>query len=145
MRRTLTFTLLTILMISGNVFASKPYEEWNREDVINYLENHNMVFEGEYKDNEEGLYILIGRLNSRTEEVNLNFFLREDKLVKASLITSQKGTFLSLNEVAVEEGFQKISESNDQLGNQYRKYLSGKVELNLVQKSADWPEVYFQP
>ena len=126
-------------------FAYKPFDEWNRKDVIAYFEANNIIFEGEYRNTENDLDILIGRLNSRTEKVNMNFFLKEGKLEKALLTTYEGKTFNSIQTLVEEQGFKRISESNDELGNQYRKFSSGSLYLTVVNKSADWPEVYFQP
>ena len=126
-------------------FAKKPYDEWNRNDVIEYFETNNIIFEGEYRNSENGFDILIGRLNSRTEKVNMNFFLKEGKLEKALLTAYENTTFNSLQTRVEEQGFKRVSESNDKLGNQYSKYSSGSVELTVLNKTADWPEVYFQP
>lgn len=126
-------------------FADKPFDEWNREDVIAYFEANNIIFEGEYRNTENGLDILIGRLNSRIEKVNMNFFLKEGKLEKALLTVYENKTFNSMQNRVEEQGFARISESNDKLGNQYTKFSSGSVELTVLNKTADWPEVYFQP
>lgn len=126
-------------------FADKPYDEWVRKDVIEYFEANNIIFEGEYRNSENNLDILIGRLNSRTEKISMNFFLEEGKLKKALLTSYENKTFNSLQSRVEEQGFKRVSESNDKLGNQYRKFSFGSVELTVVNKTADWPEVYFQP
>ena len=126
-------------------FADKPFDEWNRMDVIAYFEANNIIFEGEYRNTENGLDILIGRLNSRTEKVNMNIFLKEGKLERALLTAYENKTFNSLQTRVEEQGFVWISESNDKLGNQYIKFSSGSVELTVMNKTADWPEFYFQP
>ena len=125
--------------------AGKPYDEWNREDVIEYFESNNIIFEGEYNNSETNLDILIGRLNSKTEKVSMNFFLKEGKLQKALFTAYENKTFNSIQTRVEDQGFQKVSESNDKLGNQYKKFTSGSVELTVLNKSADWPEIYFQP
>jgi len=126
-------------------FAGKPYDEWNREDVIEYFESNNIIFEGEYKNSENSLDILIGRLNSNTEKVSMNIFLKEGKLQKALLTAYENRTFNSIQTIVEDKGFKKVSTSSDKLGNQYRKFTSGSVELTVVNKTADWPEMYFQP
>jgi hypothetical protein len=142
------FYLFLLIFLSApfySSFADKPYDEWNRNDVIAYFEANNIIFEGEYKNSENDLDILIGRLNSRTEKVNMNFFLKEGKLEKALLTAYENKTFNSLQSRLTEQGFTRISESNDKLGNQYSKFFSGSLEFTVVNKTADWPEVYFQP
>jgi hypothetical protein len=126
-------------------FAEKPFDEWNRNDVIEYFEANNIIFEGEYRNPENDLDILIGRLNSRTEKINMNFFLKEGKLEKALLTAYENKTFDSLQAMVEEQGFTRVAESNDKLGNQYSKFTAGSVDLTVVNKTADWPEVYFQP
>jgi hypothetical protein len=127
------------------ILADKPYDEWNRKDVIEYFEANNIIYEGEYRNSENDLDILIGRLNSRTEKISMNFFLKEGKLEKALLTAYESKTFNSIQTQVEEQGFKKVSESNDKLGNQYVKFASGSIQLTVVNKSADWPEVYFQP
>jgi hypothetical protein len=146
MKRIITLFLLFTLLLAYNVsFAEKPYSEWSRADIMTYFEANNIIFEGEYNSTSNNQNIIIGRLNSKTETVSMNFFVREGKLVKALLTTSDNITFQSLQTRVEDQGFEKVSESNDQLGNQYKKYHSGSVELTVVNKNADWPEVYFQP
>ncbi len=125
--------------------AGKPYDEWDRKDVMEYFESNNIIFEGEYKNSEHNQYILIGRLNSKTEKVSMNFFLKEGKLQKALLTAYENKTFNSVQATIQDQGFNMISATNDKLGNQYRKYTLGSVELTVVNKKADWPEMYFQP
>ena len=123
----------------------KPYHEWDREDVMEYFESNNILFEGEYKNSDSNQFILIGRLNSKTEKVSMNFILKEGKLQKALLTTYENTTFNSLQTVVQDKGFKMLSLTNDKLGNQYRKYILGSIELTVVNKKADWPEIYFQP
>ena len=143
----LFYIILFILLATPfySSLAGKPYDEWNREDVIEYFESNNIIFEGEYKNSEANLYILIGRLNSKTEKVSMNFFLKEGKLQKALLTAYENKTFNSIQTIIEDQGFKKISATNDNLGNQYRRFTLGSVELTVVNKTADWPEVYFQP
>ena len=137
------FTLLATPFYSS--LAGKPYDEWSREDVIEYFESNNIIFEGEYKNSEANLDILLGRLNSKTEKISMNFFLKEGKLQKALLTAYENKTFNSIQTQVEDQGFKKVSETNDNLGNQYRRFTSGSVELTVVNKTADWPEIYFQP
>jgi hypothetical protein len=139
------FLLVFLLIPFYSSFANKPFYEWNRNDVIEFFETNNIILEGEYRNSDNNLDILIGRLNSRTERVNMNFFLKEGKLKKALLTTYESNTFNSIKTRVKEQGFKKISESNDKLGNQYSKFSSGSIELTVVNKTADWPEMYFQP
>ena len=125
----LFYIILFLLLITPfySSFADKPYDEWTREDVIEYFESNNIIFEGEYTNSDHNQIILIGRINSTTEKVSMNFFLN------------------SLQATVQHKGFNMISATNDKLGNQYRKYAIGSVELTVVNKKADWPEMYFQP
>jgi hypothetical protein len=138
--------LLFSSLFSTNIsLADKPYEEWCREDVIQYLESNNIIFEGEYVNASSDQNIIVGRLNSEFQTININFYITEGKLDKALLTTTESGTFKSLQSSVEHEGFEEVSESFDQLGNQYKKYHAGSVELTVVNKNADWPEMYFQP
>ena len=132
----LFYIILSIFLITPfySSLADKPYDEWNRDDVMEYFEN-----------SENNLYILIGKLNNKTEKVSMNFFLKEGKLQKALLTAYENTTFNSLHATVLDQGFKMISSTYDKLGNQYRKYVLGSIELNVVNKNADWPEMYFQP
>ena len=143
----LFYIILSIFLITPfySSLADKPYDEWNREDVMEYFEFNNIIFEGEYKNAENDLYILMGKLNSKTEKVSMNFFLKEEKLQKALLTAYENTTFNSLHAMVMDQGFRMVSSTYDKLGNQYRKYVLGSIELNVVNKNADWPEMYFQP
>jgi len=146
MKKLICFITLFILVITATIsLARKPYSEWMKEDVIEYFESNNIIFEGEFRNPEKKQEVLIGRLNSSSELINMNFFLNDGRLVKALLTTTQNNTFNTLQDMILDQGFEKVSESNDQLGNQYAKYQSGTLELTLVNRNADWPEVYFQP
>jgi len=146
MKRSISAVLFLAFLLNFNLsFADKPYNEWGRSDVMAYFETNNIIYEGEYKNAKSNQYIIIGRLDSKIENINMNFFLEEGKLAKALLTTPNNNTFQSLQQWIEEQGFEKVTESNDQLGNQYKRYLSGVVELTVVNKKADWPEVYFQP
>ena len=63
---------------------------------------------------------------------------------KALLTAYENKTFNSIQTRVEDQGFKKVSATNDNLGNQYRRFTSGSVELTLVNKTADWPEIYFQ-
>lgn len=143
----LFYFILTIFLINPfySCFADKPYDEWNREDVVEYFGSNNILFEGEYRNSENNEYILIGRLNSNTEKVIMNFFLKDGKLQKALLTAYENTTFNSLHTTVQDHGFKMFSSTLDKLGNQYKKYKLGSIELTLVNKKADWPEMYFQP
>lgn len=143
----LFYIILFLLLITPfySSFADKPYDEWTREDVIEYFKSNNIIFEGEYTNSDHNQIILIGRINSTTEKVSMNFFLKEGKLQKALLTAYENKTFNSLQATVQHQGFNMISATNDKLGNQYRKYAIGSVELTVVNKKADWPEMYFQP
>ena len=125
--------------------AEKPYDLWDRKDVLDYFESNNIIFEGEYNNENNQQNVLIGRLDSNSEIVRLNFFISEGKLVKALLTTSEDATFQSLHTRVENQGFMKVSESNDKLGNQYRRYQSGEMELTVINKNGDWPEIHFLP
>ena len=144
-KRMLLLLLFSFLLCIHISLADKPYSDWERSDIMEYFEENDIIFEGEYKNNIQHQYIIIGRLNSNAETVILNFFLSRGKLEKALLTTPENTTFHALQNLIEELGFEKVSESNDQLGNKYRRYLSGQVELTVVNKKADWPEVYFRP
>ena len=146
MKRLFYIILITFLITPFYPgLADKPYHEWDREDVMEYFESNNILFEGEYKNSDSNQFILIGRLNSKTEKVSMNFILKEGKLQKALLTTYENTTFNSLQTVVQDKGFKMLSLTNDKLGNQYRKYILGSIELTVVNKKADWPEIYFQP
>ena len=137
--------IFSFLFITNISLAEKPFEEWNREDVIEYLESNNIIFEGEYVNASSDQNIIVGRLNSKFQAITMNFYISEGKLDKALLTTTESETFKSLQNSVEHQGFKKVSESYDQLGNQYKKYHSGSIELTVVNKNADWPEMYFQP
>jgi len=69
---------------------------------------------------------------------------KEEKLQKALLTAYENTTFNSLHARILDQGFRMVSSTYDKLGNQYRKYVLGSIELNVVNKNADWPEMYFQ-
>ena len=140
-----TFLFLLLLIQFNNTMASNPFENWDRSDVLDYFETNDIIFEGEYNNDSNQQNVLIGRLNSNSEIVRLNFFISDGKFVKALITTTENKTFQSLHTRIEDQGFKKVSESNDKLGNQYRKYQSGEIELTVVNKTADWPEIYFQP
>ena len=135
----LFYIILSIFLITPfySSLADKPYGEWNREDVVVYFESNNILFEGEYKNSENNQYILVGTLNSKTEKLNMNFFLEEGKLQKALLTAYENKTFNSLHATIQDHGFEMVSSTYDKLGNQYRRYISGSIELNVVNKNAD--------
>ena len=142
MRNIISSILLFSSLLLANInLAQKPFEEWNREDVIEYLESNNIILEGEYINASSDQNIIVGRLNSKFQTITLNFYVTEGKLDKALLTTSETETFKSLQSTVEHQGFEKVSESYDQLGNQYKRYHSGSVELTVVNKNADWPEM----
>jgi len=140
-----TFLFLLLLIQYNKSMAEKPYDLWDRKDVLDYFESNNIIFEGEYNNENNQQNVLIGRLDSNSEIVRLNFFISEGKLVKALLTTSEDATFQSLHTRVENQGFMKVSESNDKLGNQYRRYQSGEMELTVINKNGDWPEIHFLP
>jgi hypothetical protein len=74
----------------------------------------------------------------------MNFFLNKGKLDKALLTSSKSEIFRLLQARAEDQDFTKVSETNDQPGNQYKKYNLGSFELTVVNKTADWPVVHFR-
>lgn len=97
MKKLISFAmLLSFSFLFYPIFAEKPFDERNKTDVMAYFEANNIIFDGEYANTTNNQNIIVGRLNSRTKTVSMNFFLSDGKLVKALLTTPVNSTLRSL-------------------------------------------------
>ena len=126
-------------------FSQKAFNTWSREDIFGFFERNNISFEGEYNNSGKNQRILIGSSLLPEETVNYNFYLKEGTLFKALITTTRNTDFDLINHEVENLGYDRIEEMKDQLGNTYWKYDVDKVELIVINKRADWPEVYYRP
>lgn len=144
MYKSILFVFLAILPVFISK-AEKPINQWGREDVLTYFNSNNIRYEGEYHKNSSNDWIMIGKLQNNDQQATLNFYIVDGRFSRALITTSETGLFATLEKSLEERGFQKISESNDRIGNLYHKFESENLEVTIVNKRADWPEMYFQP
>ncbi len=140
-----TGLVVSLILISFRSVAQKSLDQWGREDILSYFENNNIIFEGSFKNRDSQRDILIGRGMSDNEAIHFNFYLKDGLLERTLITVSHPHAFQFVNHQAELNGFLKLSESADQLGNQYYRYSNRQVELLVINKTADWPEMYFHP
>lgn len=144
--KVLNIILMTgIVLLPFNLIAQKPFHQWEKEDILTFFENNDIVYEGMFIHQGHQQDILIGKGTSESETIHYNFYLKEGILVKALITVTQNNAFQLVNHEVELYGFEKVSETTDPLGNRYRKYTNKHVEIIVINKSADWPEMYFHP
>jgi len=139
------FLILGIAMVPFRLQAQKPFHQWEKEDILTFFEKNEIEYEGTFINPVNHQDILIGKGVSESEAIYYNFFLKEGFLDKTLITVSKNNVFQLVNHQAEINGFHKLSESTDPLGNLYRKYTNQHVELIVINKTADWPEMYFHP
>jgi len=140
------FVLLSIfILVSSQLRAQKPFNQWQREDILSFFNENKIFFEGSFRNEPDHLDIMIGRGKSDNSVIHYNFYLRDGLLKKTLITVSQQQAFQLINHQAEMNGFSKLSESADPLGNCYYKYSNQEIELLVINKTADWPEMYFHP
>ena len=137
--------VLVLMLLSIHLKAQKPLDQWGKEDILFYFEENAIVFEGCFKNRDDHRDILIGRGMADTEAIHFNFYLKDGLLEQTLITVSHQHAFQFVNHQAELNGFSKRSESRDQLGNLYYRYSNQQVELLVINKTADWPEMYFHP
>lgn len=137
--------VLILILLSVHLKAQKPLDQWGKEDILFYFQENAIVFEGCFNNQDDHRDILIGRGMSDNEAIHFNFYLKDGLLEQALITVSHQHTFQFVNHQAELNGFSKLSESMDQLGNLYCRYSNQQVELLVINKTADWPEIYFHP
>lgn len=145
MKYTAFVQLSIFLLASVQLRAQKPFDQWQREDILSFFNENAIFFEGSFRKEADHLDIMIGRGQSENSVIHYNFYLRDGLLKKTLITVSQQQAFQLINHQAEMNGFSKLSESADQLGNRYYKYSNQEIELLVINKTADWPEMYFHP
>jgi hypothetical protein len=141
--RTLIIIMLCLTGFSSN--AEKPINEWGRQEILQFFQDNDIIFEGEYHARSTNNWIMIGNMNEDNHHATMNFYVEDGKFVKALITTSEKGLFDLIQQRIENQGFDKVSESKDKIGNQYSKFESDRLLVTIINKRADWPELYFQP
>lgn len=137
--------LIIFLLVSVQLRAQKPFDQWQREDILSYFDENEIHFEGSFRNEPDQLDIMIGQGKSENSVIHYNFYLKNGFLERTLITVSQQHAFQLINHQAEKIGFSKLSESADQLGNLYCRYSNKEIELLVINKTADWPEMYFHP
>jgi hypothetical protein len=145
MKTLYTFLVMGMTFLPQILAAQKPFHQWEKKDILTFIENNDIDYEGTLFQRENHQEILIGKGVSENENIHYNFYLKEGFLIKTLITVSQINAFQLVNHQVELNGFQKLSESSDALGNRYRKYTDENIEIIVINKTADWPVVYYHP
>ena len=140
-----TFKIIVLCFIGFSSYAEKPINDWDRQDILQFFQENDISYEGEYHTRSTNNWIMFGNLEEDNQHATMNFYVQDGKFVKALIITSEKDLFDLLQDRIKNQGFEKVSESNDKIGNHYSKFESDRLMVTIVNNRADWPELYFQP